>query len=188
MTPPHPVAADTASRPESVATQHAYLALARRLLRAPVSVLGLWPVCAETELADAPIRLAKTMSSLGYRVGLLTPERWSHTQAADEPLITELSEGVVDIRPSTPTSNLSATLEKILPKIRGSYDRIVLDLSGLDVVAMKEVSLVPEVGIAFFVLPGRITEYALARLQRQLPSERLLGVAFVEQTRVQDGV
>lgn len=183
MTPPSaPTAADTASCLEDVSTQLAYLALARRLRQAHTPVIGLWPVSPETEFADVPILLAKAMASLSLQVGLLKPDHWRHqAPTANGPITTMLSEGVESIRPSAPPSNVSAGVEQTLAEVQGRYDRVLLDLSGLDVVAVKEVAMMPEVGTVLFLVSGELNEFGLARLQRQLPQDRLLGAVFVDQ-------
>ena len=181
MAATQPVAGKTASHPDEVTAGHAYLALARRLRELRVPVLGLWPISMKTQFLEVPVRLAKALASLGLHVGMMAPEQWRNEPPANLPATTVVSEGVESIRPASARSNVSATLERTLVHVRERYDCILLDLSGLDVLALKEVALVPEVGIVFFVIPGKLSEFALARLRRQLPQERLLGAVFVDE-------
>lgn len=145
-------------------------------------MIGLWPFSSITEFAEVPVLVAKGLASLGLSVGLLVPARWrDHEHKAGGPVMTELGEGVELISPSAPPPNVSAGVEQALAEVQGRYDHVLLDLSGLDIVALKEVALVPDVGTVLFLVPGQINEFALAKVQRQLPPERLLGAVFVDQ-------
>jgi Mrp family chromosome partitioning ATPase len=135
----------------------------------------------KTQFMGVYVRLAKALASLGLHVGVMAPDQWCNEPPTNQPSTTVLSEGVESIRPTSARSNVSATLERTLGQVRERYDCILLDLSGLDMLALKEVALVPEVGIVFFVVPGKLTEFALSRLRRQLPQERLLGAVFVDE-------
>lgn len=181
MAATQPTAGETVGHPDEVTAQHAYLALARQLRPLRVAILGLWPISMKTEFAEVPVRLAKALASLGLHVGLMVPGQWRNESSANQPATTVLSDGVESIRPTAVRSNVSATLERTLGQVRERYDCILLDLSGLDALALKEVALVPEVGIVFFMPPGKLTEFALARLRRQLPPERLLGAVLVDE-------
>lgn len=181
MAATHSVASDTASHQDEVTAQQAYLALARRLRQLRVPILGLWPISMKTRFVGVPVRLAKALAALGLHVGVMAPDQWRNEPPTNQPPTTVLSEGVESIRPTSARANVSATLERTLGKVRERYDCILLDLSGLSVIALKEVALVPEVGIVVFVIPGKLTGFALARLRRQLTPERLLGAVLVDE-------
>jgi len=174
------VAGNTAVPSEKAAAQHAYLALARRFRKADFPILGLWPTSIKTRLADVSVCLASALASLGLHVGVFAPDQWRDNQPENQPAKTVLSEGVEAISPTSARSSVSATLERTLEDVRDLYDHILLDLSGLNMVELKEVALVPNVGTAFCVVPGSLTEFALARLRRQVPPGRLLGVVFLD--------
>jgi hypothetical protein len=66
-----------------------------------------------------------------------------------------------------------------LDLVRDRYSCILLDLSGLDLADAHEVALVPGVGIVLFVAEGEIGEFALAKIRRRFPADRLLGAVLV---------
>ena len=75
--------------------------------------------------------------------------------------------------------SLSATIEQTLALVRGRYACILLDLSGLDIAGAHEVALVPGLGIVLFVAEGRTGEFALAKIRRRLPADRVIGAVLV---------
>jgi len=114
-------------------------------------------------------------------MGIIVPERdWQDGSADSQPIIKALSDGVDSITPIRLRFGVSPTLERVLAAVRGRYSQVLLDLSGLDIVRVTEVALLPEVKIVLLMTPGSTNEFALARLRRRLPPERLLGAVFVD--------
>jgi hypothetical protein len=74
--------------------------------------------------------------------------------------------------------DLGSTFDLTLAYVGDRYSCILLDLAGLDIGGVQEVALVPGVGIVLFVAKGRIGEFALAKIRRRLPAERLIGAVL----------
>jgi len=174
--------APSEERSDEVLAQQAYLLLARRIRALDRPVCGLWPVRPASTFQEVSIDLARALASLGSSTGIIVRQQnWKDALPDSKPSIEVLSEGVDSITPVRSRSGVSATLERVLADVRDRYSYVLLDLSGLDIVSVKEVALLPEVGIILLVAPGSISEFALARLRRRLPSERLLGAVLVDQ-------
>jgi hypothetical protein len=174
--------APSEERSDEVTAQHAYLLLARRIKTLSCPVCGLWPIRPDFTFQDISIDLARALSSLGSSTGIIVRQQsWQDTLPDSQYSVEVLSDGVDAITPVRSRSGVSAALERTLADVRDRYSFVLLDLAGLDIVSVKEVALLPEVGIILFVAPGTINEFALARLRRRLPSDRLLGAVFVEQ-------
>ena len=179
MVPPK---APSEERSDEVQSQQAYLLLARRIKTLGSPVCGLWPVCPAPTFQDVSIDLARALASLGNSTGIIVRQQnWQDALPDSQPSIKVLSDGVDSITPVRSRSGVSPTLEHVLADVRVRYSFVLLDLAGLDIVSVKEVALLPEVGIILLVAPGSISEFALARLRRRLPSERLLGAVLVDQ-------
>ena len=176
--------APSEARSDEVLAEQAYLLLARRIMTLGRPVCGLWPIRPASPFQDVSIDLATALASLGSSTGIIVRQQnWQDALPDSQPSIKVLSEGVDSITPVRSRSGVIPTLERVLAAVRDRYSHVLLDLSGLDIVSVKEVALLPEVGIILLVAPGRISEFALARLRRRLPSERLLGAVLVNQRR-----
>jgi hypothetical protein len=179
-----PTTAVAARLAEDVSGQQAYLALARRLLQLNQPICGLWPVATEMVFEDVPRHLAAALASLGTTAGIVDrPDRWSDGVATS--LLTEdLGEGIDLLKPTWERRlDLGSAVEHILALIAGRYARVLLDLSGLDLVGAQEVAMAPGVGIVLLVARGRASEFDLARLRRRLPLDRVVGVVLVDADR-----
>jgi hypothetical protein len=175
-------AAETARTEEDVATQQSYLVLARHLRQLGRPILGLWPVPVPTVFDEVPRHLAAALASLGDTVGVVEPkERWSNDASQDQLLVSSLGDSVDSLTPVwLKRLSPAAAIEQTLALARDRYGLLLLDLAGLGVTDVHEVALVPGVGILFLVAQGRINEFALARLRRRMPAERLLGAVLVD--------
>ena len=179
MTPAQTAAASAAPSEEEVATQQAYLILARRLRGLGQPIYGLWPVSKNMGFEDVPTRLGKAMASLGISVGLIAPrEHWREDLPQTQLFISTIGDALDSLTPVWARS-LGATIEQTLALVRDRYACILLDLSGLDLAGAHEVALVPGVGIVLFVAEGRTGEFALAKMRRRLPADRLIGAVLV---------
>jgi hypothetical protein len=111
----------------------------------------------------------------------MRPATWRDHTARSQLSITTLGEGVDALVPARErTMSLGTAIEQTLALVRDRYGCLLLDLSGLDALGAQEVALVPGVGIVLLVARGRIGEYALAKLRRRLPAERLMGAVLVD--------
>ncbi len=167
---------------ESPTSQHAYLRLARRLLKLGHPILGLWPVPLSTPSTQVCRHLGVTLASLGERVGVLVPrEEWTGGTAQGQLLVSSLADSVDSLTPAA-QGRLSpgSVVEQILGLVRERYTVLLLDLAGIELLDMHEIALLPGVGILFLVAQARTNEFALARLRRRLPPERLVGAVLVE--------
>jgi hypothetical protein len=179
MTPTQTAAASVAQSDEEVATQQAYLILARRLRDLGQPICGLWPVSENMGFEDVPTRLGKALASLGISVGLMAPrELWREDLPQTQLFMSAISEALDSLTPVWAQS-LGATIEQTLALVRDRYACILLDLSGLDLAGAHEVALVPDVGIVLFVAEGRTGEFALAKIRRRLEADRLVGAVLV---------
>jgi hypothetical protein len=172
-----------ATRPdENVAAEQAYLTLARRLRQLGKPILGLWPVPVSLVFDELPRQLARALASLGVAVGLVAPRaRWCDDPASGRLRVESLGESVDSLTPVwSGRPNPAAVIEQTLALVRDRYACVLLDLAGLDVADAHEVALVPGVAIVFLVAQGQINQFALARLRRRIPTERLLGAVLVE--------
>jgi hypothetical protein len=172
-------ASSSAKSEEEVAAQQAYLILARRLRQLSQPICGLWPVSENTEFEEVPARLGGALASLGVSVGLVAPrERWLNDAPQDELLISKIGEAIDSLTPAWARS-LGATIERTLDLVRDRYACLLLDLSGLDLAGAHEVALVPGVGIVLFVAEGQTGEFALAKMRRRFPADRLMGAVLL---------
>jgi hypothetical protein len=175
--------AETATQTEAdVAFSHAYLGLARTLRKLDPTILALWPVLRDFGLGLAPTHLGRAFAALGDLTALLASrERWPTGSLGDRVSVSAVGEAIDLIVPAVPeTATTAAVIEEALAFARNRYDRVLLDLSGLDLVEAHEVSLISAVGIVLFVPRGRISEFALAKLRRRLPADRLLGASLMD--------
>jgi hypothetical protein len=179
MTPTQTAAASATQSEEETAAQQAYLILARRLRGLGQPICGLWPVCENMGFEDVPRHLGRAVASLGISVGLVAPrERWRADLPQTQLFISAIGEAIDSLTPVWARS-LSATIEQTLALVRGRYACILLDLSGLDIAGAHEVALVPGLGIVLFVAEGRTGEFALAKIRRRLPADRVIGAVLV---------
>lgn len=176
----HPPTAAAAQLDEEVAAQHAYLALARRLRQRNQQICGLWPIPANVEFEQVARHLARALASLGVTVGLVAPPaRWRDD--VSQLSVAAAGDGIDLLTPVVARkSSVRTVIEETLTKLRDRYACILLDLSGVDDGAMREVALIPGAGLALFAAVGQSNESALARIGRRLPSERLVGVVLVD--------
>jgi hypothetical protein len=183
MAPNRPIATAIGQTEEDLAVQQAYLALARRLRHLERRIYGFWPVPGTSGLGEVPLHLGRALASLGIRVGLVEPRnRWRNGLAHDKLSVSVLGEAMDVLAPGCAgTPNVGAIVEETLTFARGRYACILLDLSGLELVDVLEVALVPEVSIVLFVAQGQIGEFALARIRRRLPAERVLGAVLMDE-------
>ena len=169
-------------RSDEVLAGQAYLLLARRIKTLGRPVCGLWPIRPASTFPEVSIRLARALASLGNSTGVIVRQQnWQDGLPDSQPSIKVISDGVDSITPVRSRSGVSPTLERALAAVRDRYSYVLLDLSGLDIVSVTEVALLPEVGIILLVTPGSVSEFALAKLRRRLPSDRLLGAVLVDQ-------
>jgi hypothetical protein len=166
---------------------HAFLRLARQIKKLECPICGLWPIRgfwsigASAISQNLPVDLAKALASLGDSTGIIVRQQdWQDGPPELKPSIEVVSDGVDSIRPIQVRASAAATLERALATAHDRYSQVLLDLSGLDIVSLTEVVLLPDVGILLLMAPGATSDLALAKLRRRLPSERLLGVVFVE--------
>jgi hypothetical protein len=155
--------------------------MARRLLKLGHPIFGLWPVPLSSPSTPVCRHLAVTLASLGERVGLLVPrEEWTGGTAQGQLLVSNLTDAVDSLTPAAQGRQSPGTVvEQILGLVRERYTILVLDLAGMKLPDMQEIALLPGVGILFLVAEARTNEFALARLRRRLPSERLVGAVLV---------
>ena len=169
-------------RSDEVLADQAYLLLARRLRTLARPVCGLWPIRPASPFRDVSIHLARALASLGSSTGIIVRQQnWQEGAPDSQPSIEVVSDRVDAITPVRSRAGVSPTLERVLAAVRDRYSYVLLDLSGLDLVSVTEVALLPEVGIILLVAPGSTNEFALAKLRRRLPAERLLGAVLVDQ-------
>ena len=182
MAPNQPKATVAALPEVDVATQQAYLSLARRLRWLNQRICGLWPVPAGMEFNDAPRHLARAMASLGATVGLVEPPARLRKDASQTELfIAAAGEGIDSLTPvSARTSSPAGVIEQTLALVRDRYACILLDLSGLEIVDAHELALIPGVGIVLFIAVGKMNEFALAKMRRRLPPGRVIGAVLVD--------
>lgn len=179
MTPTQAAAASATQSEEELATQQAFLILARRLRGLSQPIFGLWPICENMGFEDVPRHLSRAFASLGISVGLVAPrERWRADLPQTQLFISAIGEAIDSLTPVWAQS-LGATIEQTLALARGRYACILVDLSGLDVAGAHEVALVPGLGIVLFVPEGRTGEFALVKIRRRLPADRVRGAVLV---------
>jgi len=176
----------TAQPDDEVAAQQAYLAVARHLVQLDRPICGLWPVPADMELAEMPRKLAVALAALGFKVGLVAPRaRWLQDASQREPPLSRspAGDGIDLLTPAWPRgADTGAVIERALSLVRDRYARVLLDLSGLDILGVDQAAIVPGMDVVLFVAAGRSNEFALARMRRRLPPERILGAVLVDMT------
>ena len=169
---------------DQVAAQQSYLAVAHHLVHVDRSTCGLWPVPADMGLAEPSRKLAAALAALGFKVGLMAPRaRWREDASPSEPLlsISPADDGFDVLTPAwLRGADAGAVIERTLALVRDSYARVLLDLSGLDILGLDQSAIVPGLDLVLFVAAGRTNEFALARMRRRLPPERILGVVLVD--------
>jgi hypothetical protein len=182
MGPPQATADATASSEEEVAARHAYLSLARHIRQQNQPICGLWPLGVNKGFEEVPRCLAMALVSLGISVGLVAPsECWRDGTSQARLSISALGEGIDLLTPEwKQRRNVAAAIEQTLEQVRDHYRCILLDLSGLDTVAVREVALLPGLAIVLFAGAGQIGEFALAKIRRRFPAERLMGAVLVD--------
>lgn len=183
MVPP----TDTPDRSDEIEAEHAFLRLARQIrkLNCPIcglwTVRGFWSVRASAIPKQVLVDVAKALASLGDCAGIVVrQEDWQDGSPDQMPPVEMVADGVELMRPIQVRAGVGATLERVLPIARERYSQVLLDLTGLDVVGLTEIALLPGVGIVLLMAPGSTSDLALAKLRRRLPSERLLGAVLVE--------
>jgi len=172
-------------REEEIADEQAYLTVARRLRHAGRPIIGLWPVPLSATFDDLPRRLAVALASWGVTVGLVAPrECWHRNTSPEQLLVANLDESVDFLTPGCAgVRTPSIAVEQALALVRHRYASILVDFSGLEEPEAREMSLLPGLAVLFLVAQGRVSEFALTRLRRQIPAERLAGALLVTSTR-----
>lgn len=167
---------------EEVAMQLSYLAVARSLRRLGPRVLGLWPVPTSMSFGEVPRRLATALASLGGTIGVTVPRAcWSADGEQGYLRASPLADAVDSLTPSWGNGmNPAVAFEQALSEVHDRYELLLLDLAGLDASEAHEIALLPGVSILFLVAQGRINEFALARLRRRMPPDRLAGAVLVD--------
>jgi hypothetical protein len=168
-----------------VALQQAYLLLARRLRHIKQRICGLLPVPAHIEFEDVSRHLARALASLGGTVGIVAPHaRWASDGVAPRLSISVGGEGIDSLTPVwTRKSSVRAVIEQTLDNVQDRYDFILVDLSGLTVVAAQEVASIPGICITLFAAAGQTNGFDLARVRRKLPQECLTGAVLMDQDK-----
>ena len=170
------------TRSDEVWAQQAYLLLARRIMKLGRPICGLWPIRSASIFRNVCLTLAKALASLGSPTGIIVRQQdWPNALPGAIPSIEVVSDGVYSITPVRSRIGVSPTLEGVLAEVRNRYTHVLFDLSGLDITIVNEVALLPEVGLVILIAAGSVSEFALARLRRRLPSDRLLGTVLVEE-------
>jgi hypothetical protein len=176
---------DAGTQPhDEVAAQQAYLAVAHHLVQLDRPACGLWPVPEDMGLAEPSRKLAAALAALGFKVGLMAPRaRWREDASPSEPplSISPADDGFDVLTPGWLSgADAGAVIERTLALVRDRYTRVLLDLSGLDILGLDQSAIVPGLDVVLFVAAGRTNEFALARMRRRLPPERILGVVLVD--------
>jgi hypothetical protein len=182
---PNQPADETTRFEEDLVVEQSYLTVARRLRQLGQPILGLWPVPVAMAFDELPRHLAKALASLGFAVGLVAPPAcWCDDVSEGQLRVSSLGESVDSLTPVWPGGPApAAAIEQTLALIHDRYACVLLDLAGMDVADAHEVALLPGVAIVFLVAQGRINQFALGRLRRRIPAERLLGAVLVESQR-----
>jgi hypothetical protein len=176
-------AVETAFPEEEATSRQTYLTLARRVREQNQPILALWPVPAPVKFDELPLHLAEALARLGEKVGLVVPrELWSVDSSNGLFLVSSAGDSVDSITPvRQESSSSSIVVEQTLALAGGRYSQILLDLAGMDDTEVDEIVSVPGVGLVLLVAQGRMSEFALARLQRRIPVQRLVGAVLVEE-------
>ena len=176
---------DAGTQPhDEVAAQQAYLAVAHHLVHVDRSTCGLWPVSVNMGL-DGPTRqLAAALAAIGVKVGLVAPRAlWRTDVSPSEPplSVSPADDGFDVLTPGWLSgADAGAVIERTLALVRDRYARVLFDLSGLDILGVDQSAIVPGLDLVLFVAAGRTNEFALARMRRRLPPERIQGVVLVD--------
>jgi hypothetical protein len=108
-------------------------------------------------------------------------DSWRRGSPKDTVSVSAVGEALDSLTPAwSPGTTVAAVIEETLLVAGSRYSRILLDLSGLDLIDAQEVALIPEVGTVLFVARGHIGEFALAKILRSLPQEHVLGAVFMD--------
>ena len=184
MATKRPSADDRPQPDDGVVVQQAYVAVARRLLQLDRSACGLWPVPADMDLEGPARHLAAGLAALGHSVGLVAPRAlWRQDVSPSErPLSLFPSGDGFDVL--TPAwlrgADAGAVIERTLALTQDRYGRVLFDLLGLDILGVDQSAIVPGLDVVLLVASDRTNEFALARVKRRLPPERILGVVLVD--------
>jgi hypothetical protein len=145
--------------------------------------MGLWPVPQEIGLGEASVSLGRALASLGVSTAVIVPRmQWGEDSSGRAPAIRALGDGVDSLTPSwADRTSYANVVERTLELTQGRYGCILCDMSGLSRIEAHEVALLPGMGIVMFVARGRISEFALARYQREISQERLMGAVLMDE-------
>jgi hypothetical protein len=176
---------DSQAQPDDeVAAQRAYLTVAHHLAQLDRTACGLWPVPTGMGLEGPARQLAAALAAIGVKVGLVAPRAlWRTDVSPSEPplSISPADDGFDVLTPGWLSgADAGAVIERTLALVRDRYARVLLDLSGLDILGLDQSAIVPGLDLVLFVAAGRTNEFALARMRRRLPPERIQGVVLVD--------
>ncbi len=181
---------NTADASDRTAGVDAYFPLARRLLRSGRRTLGLIPVNLDAPLLPFSIRLATVLGDMGDTVAVVAPaSRWKDLGIARRDRVSTTPDDMLTFSHGPrvtevtlfrgPSGDIPRTLMQALPRLAEEYSRVLVDLSGLDVLSRQ--SEVPALltGVVLVGAVGRTNEITLRRLRASLPGTGLLGVILV---------
>jgi hypothetical protein len=176
---------DASAQPhDEVAAQQAYLAVAHHLAQLDRPACGLWPVPTDMGLEGPARQLAAALAALGVKVGLVAPRALWRTDVSPSELplsVSPADDGFDVLTPGWPRGlDPGTVIEQALALVRDRYARVLLDLSGLDILGLDQSAIVPGLDVVLFVAAGRTNEFTLARMRRRLPPERIQGVVLVD--------
>ena len=159
------------------------LVMARRVRqggRSSVGLVALEPSIPVLELARL---LGDALMALGERVALVGPtSRWRAPADSGErdPVVRADPDRVVEVFPrQVAPARVSAALEQTVSLLRQGFDRVLVDLSGLDVLSEQAAALASVDGVALVGRAGAASELELARFRGVISAGRLLGVILV---------
>jgi len=176
---------DASTQPhDEVSARQAYLAVAHHLAQLDRPASGLWPVPTDMGLEGPARQLAAALAAIGVKVGLVAPRAlWRTDVSPSEPplSISPADDGFDVLTPGWLSgADAGAVIERTLALVRDRYARVLLDLSGLDILGLDQSAIVPGLDVVLFVAAGRTNEFTLARVRRRLPPERIQGVVLVD--------
>jgi hypothetical protein len=159
--------------------------MARRLKgagRVSIGLVGLEPSIPVLELAR---EMGEALVALGDRVALVGPApSWPEPgggPGGQEPVISHQPDCAVEVLPRrVPPARVSAAIEQTLVMLRPKFDRILVDLSGLAVLAEQAAALATVGGVALIGRVGTATEIEAARFRGPVAPGRLLGVILID--------
>jgi len=128
--------------------QQAYLAVAHHLAQLDRPACGLWPVPTDMGLEGPARQLAAALAALGVKVGLVAPRALWRTDVSPSELplsISPADDGFDVLTPGWPRGlDPGTVIEQALALVRDRYARVLLDLSGLDILGLDQSAIVPD--------------------------------------------